>query len=211
MNLGISLLAAAEGHEKSKTAFYIAGGVLAGWAVIVGVIGFTQPGFPGSPTRARAVMGLSAVLVVAAITAAVLTASSPPPAPAYTKSGVLPKGTSAPPSAPGAAAAPASAPAATSGASGVARIAADPAGQLKFVPASTTVRAGRVKLVFSNDSPVDHNLTVERSGSVLGATPTFHGGAPRTLKLSLPAGTYTLVCTVPGHQQAGMHGTLTVQ
>ena len=46
--------------------------------------------------------------------------------------------------------------------------------------------------------------------TVLGATPTFMGGA-KTLKLTLKAGTYTFYCSVPGHRAAGMHGTLTVQ
>ena len=44
---------------------------------------------------------------------------------------------------------------------------------------------------------------------MLGATPTFKGGS-RTLTLKLKPGTYKFFCTVPGHRQAGMEGTLTV-
>jgi uncharacterized cupredoxin-like copper-binding protein len=44
---------------------------------------------------------------------------------------------------------------------------------------------------------------------MLGATPTFSGGS-RVLSLNLKAGKYSFYCTVPGHQMAGMQGTLTV-
>jgi hypothetical protein len=65
--------AAAEGVEPSKTAFYIAGGLLVAWALVIGVIGITRPGFPARTGQARGVMALSAVLVVAAMASAVLT------------------------------------------------------------------------------------------------------------------------------------------
>ena len=65
--------AASEGEEPSKTAFYIAGGVLAVYAVVIGFIGITQADFPRKKAQARGVMALSAVLVAAAMASAVLT------------------------------------------------------------------------------------------------------------------------------------------
>jgi uncharacterized cupredoxin-like copper-binding protein len=54
-------------------------------------------------------------------------------------------------------------------------------------------------------------MTIESSaGKVLGSTPTFQGGS-KTLTVSLKPGTYKFFCSVPGHRQAGMEGTLTVQ
>ena len=44
---------------------------------------------------------------------------------------------------------------------------------------------------------------------MLGATPTFAGGTKR-LTLNLKPGKYTFYCSVPGHRQAGMEGTLSV-
>jgi hypothetical protein len=67
------LVLAAEEAEPSKTGFYVAGGVLAAWAVVLGLIGLRSPDFPGSERGARGVMTITAVLVVAAMTAAVLT------------------------------------------------------------------------------------------------------------------------------------------
>ena len=65
--------AASEGEEPSKTAFYIAGGLLAVYAVVIGFIGITRDGFPAKKAQARGVMALSAVLVAAAMASAVLT------------------------------------------------------------------------------------------------------------------------------------------
>jgi hypothetical protein len=60
--------------ESSKTAFYILGGVLALWAVILAGLGLSRPGFPGSERGARGVIGLTVVMVVLAIGAAIVTA-----------------------------------------------------------------------------------------------------------------------------------------
>lgn len=66
-------------------------------------------------------------------------------------------------------------------------------------------------ITFTNMSPLMHNLTIEQgtSGPVVGATPTFQGGT-KTLSVNLKPGTYTFFCSVPGHRDAGMKGTLTV-
>ncbi len=70
----LSLIATvAEHHEESsKAAFYIAAGVLAGWAVLVGAVGVMRPAFPRGAGGARAVMLVSGVLMVATMAAAVL-------------------------------------------------------------------------------------------------------------------------------------------
>ncbi len=68
------IVLAAEEAEASKTPFYLLGGLLAAWAVLVSVIGLTRPGFPGSDTAARAVYAISAVLMIGAIGSAIATA-----------------------------------------------------------------------------------------------------------------------------------------
>lgn len=67
-------LAAAE-EETSKTAYYVAGSVLAAFAVIISAIGIRRhETFPPSRSVARAVIALAALLVAATMATAVLTA-----------------------------------------------------------------------------------------------------------------------------------------
>ena len=90
-------------------------------------------------------------------------------------------------------------------------ISAVKSGALMFSTTTLKAKAGTVAITFVNHSPEGHNLTVVHgtSGPTVGATPTFDGGS-KTLTLHLTAGTYTYYCSVPGHRQAGMQGTLTV-
>jgi hypothetical protein len=59
----------------SKAPFYIAGGVLAIYAVTLAAIGITRPKFPYSARGARGVMLLSFLLVVVTIAMAVKTST----------------------------------------------------------------------------------------------------------------------------------------
>lgn len=73
----LPLIAAVVEHsaEGSKTAFYIAAGALACWAVLIGAIGVSRPAFPRGEGGARGVMLVSGVLMVAAMATAVITSS----------------------------------------------------------------------------------------------------------------------------------------
>jgi hypothetical protein len=75
LHAAISLLAsAAPGEESgSPTLFYVAGAVLALFAVVISVIGIRgHERFPGSRGAARGVMALAAVLVLFTMASAVL-------------------------------------------------------------------------------------------------------------------------------------------
>ncbi|MDQ3675900.1 MAG: hypothetical protein M3401_03700 [Actinomycetota bacterium] len=80
MSAILSILAAAEAagepaeEHRSEVPFFVAGGLLAIWAVVISVFGFTRPDFPSSEGAARGVMALSAVLVAAAMSMAVYVA-----------------------------------------------------------------------------------------------------------------------------------------
>jgi hypothetical protein len=71
--LPTTLFAAAEhsGTTSARLVFYICGGVLAAWAVLVGVIGSTRPAFPRGEGAARGVMTVSVVLALATMVTAV--------------------------------------------------------------------------------------------------------------------------------------------
>ena len=199
----IELLAATTTfHDKSKTAFFIAAGLLVVWAIFVSAIGIRSPRFPSSATQGRAAMLITAVLVVFAATMAVVTAKTPPGAPPYrtgaVTNGVTPQATPV-----------GSAPQGANG--GPIALSADPTGQLAYSTKTLSASSGKVTIDFTNKSPLPHNVMIANAaGKVLGGTPTFQGGS-KTLSLNLPPGTYTFYCSVPGHEQAGMKGTLTVR
>ena len=205
--------------EKSKTPFYIAGGLLVAWALIISMaVGMRRPSFPSSLTEQRAVMGVTVVLVLFTVSMAVVTAGPPGKTEEAGAAGALspkngettstatqpPSGTTAPRATTGTPAPPSS-PAAGSRVS----VAADPSGQLVYDTSRLAAKAGRVTITMTNSSPLEHNLTLAQGPKVLGATPTFVGGS-RTLTLTLKPGVYTFFCSVPGHRKAGMEGTLTV-
>jgi hypothetical protein len=58
---------------KSKTPFYIAGGALVVWALLLFANGTRKPEIPGNRPGQRAIMAVSAVLVVLTLTMAVAT------------------------------------------------------------------------------------------------------------------------------------------
>jgi plastocyanin len=206
-----SIVAVLAAGEPSKTPFYVAGGVLVAWAVLLAVGGMTRPDFPGSAAAQRGVMALSAVLVALTLGAAVGTSSkrhsdASAEAGAGTREDNPALGHT--PEPPGQA--PPQAGAGQGAGAATAKISADPSGQLRFQQASVTARPGTVTIEFDNPSVLPHDVTIERAGEKLGGTKVVSKG---TAKASLPLqpGSYTFYCSVDSHRQAGMQGTLSVQ
>jgi hypothetical protein len=63
--------------EPSKVPFYICGGLLVVWALVLAGVGLTRPGFPYHERGARGVMAISGVLMVLAMGTAVITSAFP--------------------------------------------------------------------------------------------------------------------------------------
>ena len=57
-------------------AFHVLGGLLALWAVVLSFLGITREHFPGSRSSERLVALISVVLVVAAISSALITSAT---------------------------------------------------------------------------------------------------------------------------------------
>ena len=77
-----------------------------------------------------------------------------------------------------------------------------------FRPATVRVTAGEAELHIVNEGKVPHDLVVAGPGKGI---PEIHAGAEMDLDLGeLPAGTYEIYCSVPGHAAAGMVGELQV-
>lgn len=88
---------------------------------------------------------------------------------------------------------------------------ADPGGSLEFTTDSATAEAGEVTVDFTNSSSVPHDVAIEdEGGETIAQTETLAEGSDSTTA-NLKPGTYTFYCSVPGHRQAGMEGTLTVK
>ncbi len=69
-----TVFAATEGHETSKTLFYVVGGILAVFAVLVSALGISRIAtFPSSKGQVRGVIGLAGLLVAATLAAAIIT------------------------------------------------------------------------------------------------------------------------------------------
>lgn len=86
-------------------------------------------------------------------------------------------------------------------------ISADPQ-KLAFSLTTATASAGTVTLKMPNPSSTPHNIALQEpdtKGEVVGQ------GGVSEISVDLAAGTYTYYCSVPGHLEAGMKGTLTVQ
>lgn len=90
------------------------------------------------------------------------------------------------------------------------QLAADPSGQLEFDKKALEAPAGKVTIVLTNDSSVSHDVAIEGNG-VDAKSGLVSNGQTTSVSADLTPGTYTFYCTVPGHEDAGMKGTLTVK
>jgi plastocyanin len=70
--------------------------------------------------------------------------------------------------------------------------------------------AGSITLDMPNKSPLPHDIGVKGNG-IDKAGPIVPQGKDSTLTIDLKPGTYEFFCSVPGHEQAGMKGTLVVK
>jgi plastocyanin len=170
----------------SKVPFYIAGGLLVVWAVFLAAWGISHAEFPGSSGRARLIMLTSFLLVAATMTAAVVTSGEEAEEQA-SENGAAPPATGR-----------------------TLALVADPGGALRFDKTRAAVLAGRVTVRLTNDSTIEHNATIAQDTKSLGATETITESTD-TLTLQLAPGDYVFFCSVAGHRESGMEGTLTVE
>ena len=80
---------------------------------------------------------------------------------------------------------------------------------ISYDESSVEASAGEVTIEYSNDSGLPHNVTLEGSGVDGEATETISEGSS-DLTVNLEPGEYTFFCSVDGHRDQGMEGTLVV-
>jgi plastocyanin len=196
----------------NATLFYALGISLVVAALAVSAIGLKYESFPQSRGIMLGVIGIFVVLVGGTATFALLNArdeqhkteaeqaaQAAESSAATSTAGSTTTGTET------------SSTAAAKGPGGTVKISADPTGQLAFQQKSVTSKPGAVKIDFTNQAPVGHDVRIaDASGQDLGGTNIVTGGNA-SATVNLAPGTYTFFCNVPGHEQAGMKGTLTVK
>jgi plastocyanin len=99
-----------------------------------------------------------------------------------------------------------------SGGESVVKIEAAQGSTLAYAQKEVKAKAGQVSIEFTNPQSLSHDVAVESSsGEEVGATELVASGKAVTTISNLKPGKYTFYCTVPGHREAGMEGTLTVE
>ncbi len=190
--------------------FYVCGGALAVSAVLVSFAGLRIKSFPG---KAAPLVALGFIALIGATTAfAVLHAQDEEEAKAaefssaneeITKEEASPtedQGKQAPAPKPEAAA---------KGPGGTLKLSASPSA-LAFDTTSLTSKPGKVTIDFDNPSALEHNVAIEQEGKEIAVSETLAEGKT-SVSADLAPGTYTYLCTIPGHAEAGMEGALTVK
>jgi plastocyanin len=169
-------------------AFHVIGALFAIWAVVLSIGGITRDDFPrpGFPTLAIGV--ISVLLAAGAIGSGIVTSALEEED----------EGEEA-----GQAEAP-------EGGGGALTLTADPGGDLSFDKKSLEAPAGEVTIRMENPSQLPHNVSVEGDG-VEEEGETVEEGGTSEVSARMNAGEYTFYCSVPGHREGGMEGTLTVR
>jgi uncharacterized cupredoxin-like copper-binding protein len=79
-----------------------------------------------------------------------------------------------------------------------------------FTTSTAHANAGPVELRSKNPQAVSHDISLKGNGVSVKGNMVSAGGISTVTVANLKPGTYTFYCSVPGHEQAGMKGTLTV-
>jgi plastocyanin len=94
---------------------------------------------------------------------------------------------------------------------GTLAIEADPNGGLEFTTGALEASAGQVAIEFDNPATVPHDVRIEDDqGEDLGGTEVIENDSA-SATVDLDPGEYTYFCSVPGHREAGMEDSLTVE
>ncbi|MCC6189527.1 MAG: cupredoxin domain-containing protein [Anaerolineales bacterium] len=98
---------------------------------------------------------------------------------------------------------------ANGGGSGAMDITVETLDTFRFSPATLTADVGQtLNVTLNNTGVLEHNFVIDEFNVSLGPVPA--GQTSSGSFTPNAAGSYTYYCNVPGHREAGMEGTLTV-
>lgn len=195
---------------SNETLFYICGITLAVSAVLVSLIGLRAKNFPGK--LGPLVVLWFAILVGGSMTFAVLHGKDEDKAKAAELSKAdeeAEKKESSPVEGESKKAPAAKPEAAAKGPGGTLQLSASETA-LAFDKTSLTSKPGKVTIDFNNPSALEHDVAIEQNGKQIAVSETLAKGKT-SVSADLAPGTYTYLCTIPGHAEAGMEGTLVVK
>jgi uncharacterized cupredoxin-like copper-binding protein len=95
------------------------------------------------------------------------------------------------------------------GPGGTVKLAADPT-QIAYTSKALSSKPGKVTIDLTNPAPIQHDVAIAKGSQQLAKAPLVSNGST-SVTADLAPGKYVFYCTVPGHRQAGMQGTLTVK
>src|SRR5437879_4260734 len=80
-----------------------------------------------------------------------------------------------------------------------------------YEPKEVAAPPGAVVFVVRNEGAIEHNFVMEdASGKKVVEIAVIEPGATAEVRATISPGAYTIVCTLPGHRQAGMVAMLKV-
>lgn len=79
--------------------------------------------------------------------------------------------------------------------------------EFEFTPSDITVDAPSFSLELRNEGAIEHDFSVEDTDVKIFAK----AAETATGEIEMEPGTYTFFCSIPGHREGGMEGTLTVK
>jgi uncharacterized cupredoxin-like copper-binding protein len=79
------------------------------------------------------------------------------------------------------------------------------------IPSGNRLEAGPYTLEAVNEGRIPHDLAIEGASVARKKTPLIGPGERAELEVKVVPGRYTLICTVPGHEEQGMNTQLTVK
>jgi plastocyanin len=82
--------------------------------------------------------------------------------------------------------------------------------EIAFDTTELSSAPGEVTIKLTNPAAIPHNVAIEQDGKIIGESETITQSETSVTE-PLGPGEYTFLCTVPGHAEAGMQGTLTVE
>jgi plastocyanin len=190
-----------------ETLFYVFGIALVLSALVVSALGLRSQGFPGSRVVVAGLVAYFVALVGATSTFAVLNARDEQEKrdAEHAEAAVTPPAGGEQTTTPDT-----TTTAAPQGRKQTLQVSSPADGGLDYEPSKLTAKAGTVTIDYDNPSPVDHSVAIEAGGKTLDESEI---GTDTTLTATadLKPGEAVYYCTVPGHREAGMEGSLTVK